>query len=395
MGDIAVMSKNYKTDQNQTKGGRLARRARSFKDDFLGRINQIRSPSGNRAASPCKNTKNKAKNIPETQEVSPLNRPSKDVDTILRSVRLLSTDLRYFQDVVEKNILEMLPGSATVVLETILNIHSVLRASLLNEQSSLMLSASNQVYQTLANLIRWSDNILLYGDKATEKENVGEIVQAVHEAVKSLVQLFLDRMQHKDSRNSNDFSVQQTLASPKPESPHRSSLPDIPLTPRELEILEQTKISDTPILSQLHHSASSDSILGATSSVILHESEPPPKPPLPAFRERVTVDSSNFDDSLLRCEFQLDSAPPLPPKKKLITTNINSDQTRIYPESHNSNLCGSCGSINNDLNAYCTIDWTSPCSQSPENLTPISKSSASSLDSNLNISVDDLSFTKH
>ncbi|GFQ75983.1 guanine nucleotide-releasing factor 2 [Trichonephila clavata] len=212
------MSKNHKTDSNHSKGGRLARRARSFKDDFLGRINQIRSPSGNRAASPCKNTKNKTKNVPEAQDDSPLNRPGKDVDTILRSVRLLSTDLRYFQDVVEKNILEMLPGSATVVLETVLNIHSVLRESLLNEQSSLMLSASNQVYQTLANLIRWSDNILLYGDKATEKENVGEIVQAVREAVKSLVQLSLDRLQHKDSRNSNDFSVQQTLTSPKPES---------------------------------------------------------------------------------------------------------------------------------------------------------------------------------
>ncbi|CAL1273652.1 unnamed protein product [Larinioides sclopetarius] len=389
------MSKTHKTDSNHSKGGRLARRARSFKDDFLGRINQIRSPSGNRAASPCKNTKNKTKNVPETQDDSPLNRPGKDVDTILRSVRLLSTDLRYFQDVVEKNILEMLPGSATVVLETVLNIHSVLRESLLNEQSSLMLSASNQVYQTLANLIRWSDNILLYGEKATEKENVGDIVQAVREAVKSLVQLSLDRLQHKDSRNSNDFSVQQTLSSPKPESPHRSSLPDIPLTPRELEILEQTKISEAPVLSQLHHSASSDSILGSGSSVRLHESEPPPKPPLPAFRERVAVDSSSYEDSLLSCEFQLDSAPPLPPKKKLTATVGNSDHSRIYPVTDNSYLCGSCGSINTELNSLCTIDWTSPCSQSPENLTPISKSSASSLDSNLNNSADDLSFTKH
>lgn len=47
-----------------------------------------------------------------------------------------------------------------------------------------MLSASNQVYQTLANLIRWSDNILLYGEKSAEKDNVREIVQAVREAVK-------------------------------------------------------------------------------------------------------------------------------------------------------------------------------------------------------------------
>lgn len=72
-------------------------------------------------------------------------------------------------------------------------------------------------------------------------------------------------------------------------SPHRSSLPDIPLTPREREILEQTKI-DVPVLSQLHHSASSDSILGSGNSIRLTETEPPPKPPLPAFRDRINPD---------------------------------------------------------------------------------------------------------
>ncbi|XP_054709037.1 LOW QUALITY PROTEIN: rap guanine nucleotide exchange factor 1-like [Uloborus diversus] len=390
------MSKSSKTDSNQSRGGRLARRARSFKDDFLGRLNQMRSPAGTRAASPSKTTKSKVKVPPETREESPSNRPGKEIDTILRSVRLLSTDLRYFQDVVEKNILEMLPGSATVVLETVLTIHSVLRESLVNEQSSLMLSASNQVYQTLANLIRWSDNILLYGEKAAEKENVGEIVQSVHDAVKSLVQLSLDRLQHKDSRNSNEFTVQQGLSSSKPESPHRSSLPDIPLTPREREILEQTKITDSSIMSQLHHSASSDSILGSSSIIRVSEVvEPPPKPPLPAFRDRIAADNnSSFEDSLLSCNFHLDSAPPLPPKRKVNANVISSEQSRIFPVNEFSTLCGSCGSINTEFNSLCTIDWTSPCSQSPENLTPISKSSASSLDSNLNNSVDDLSYTK-
>lgn len=90
----------------------------------------------------------------------------------------------------------------------------------------------------------------------------------------------------------------------------------------------------------------------------------------------------------------MDSAPPLPPKKKLIITDTNADHSRIYPR-HNSNLCGSCGSINTEFNSLCTVDWTSPCSQSPENLTPMSKSSASSLDSNLNNSIDDLSYNKH
>lgn len=71
------------SDPNQSRGGRLARRARSFKDDFLGRLNQMRSPSGTRAASPCKNTKSKVKPAPDTQEDSPLNQPDKVIFEII------------------------------------------------------------------------------------------------------------------------------------------------------------------------------------------------------------------------------------------------------------------------------------------------------------------------
>lgn len=106
--------------------------------------------------------------------------------------------------------------------------------------------------------------------------------------------------------------------------------------------------------------------------------------------------SSCFDDSILSCDFNLEPAPPLPPKRKLLnSSNTSNEQSRIYPTGNSTSLCGSCGSINTELNSLCTIDWTSPCSQSPENLTPISKSSASSLDSNLNNSIDDLSYTKY
>lgn len=49
----------------------------------------------------------------------------------------------------------------------------------------------------------------------------------------------------------------------------RNSLPDIPLTPREREILEQT--SGAPGMVRSSHSTES----------ILRDSSPPPKPPLP------------------------------------------------------------------------------------------------------------------
>jgi len=49
----------------------------------------------------------------------------------------------------------------------------------------------------------------------------------------------------------------------------RNSLPDIPLTPRERQILEQTAASSSLVRSS--HSSES----------ILRDSSPPPKPPLP------------------------------------------------------------------------------------------------------------------
>lgn len=66
-------------------------------------------------------------------------------------------------------------------------------------------------------------------------------------------------------------------------TPQRTSLPDIPLTPRERDILEQSQVK------QMRASHSTESILRDSSP-------PPPKPPLP---ER----SCN--------------PPPLPPKRKL------------------------------------------------------------------------------
>lgn len=391
------MSKTEKSELNRTRGGRLARRARSFKEDFLGRLNQMRSPSGTRAGSPCKGLKNKGKGAAADsfQDQTESSRSVKDVENILHSVRLLSSALRYFQDVVQKNTLEMLPGSATVVLEMVLTIHSILRESFVNEQSSLMLSASNQVYQSLANLIKWSDCVLLYGDKAIEKENVIEIVDAVQEAIKTLVQLSIDRLQNKDNKaaavspgNQNGVYSPSTA-----ESPHRGSLPDISLTPRERELLEQAQFTTAlQNKSQLHHSASSDSILGVQNHTPVDVGKPPPKPPLPEFRA-VNLHQSPENRPSHGNKFHLESAPPLPPKKKSGQVSQSSlDQGSVTSASDSTLLNGSFGSLNAELGHSNVAEWTSPLSQSPESSTPLSKSSASSLDSNLNHSADDISF---
>lgn len=79
---------------------------------------------------------------------------------------------------VSNNKLEVLPGNGTVVLETVATIHSALKTCLLNEQgaqSSLLVSATNQVYQSMAQLIRLCDDVLLNGGKALNTENVAQV----------------------------------------------------------------------------------------------------------------------------------------------------------------------------------------------------------------------------
>jgi hypothetical protein len=70
--------------------------------------------------------------------------------------------------------------------------------------------------------------------------------------------------------------------------PQRSSLPDIPLTPRERQILEQTSSSalDRHGVGSLSHSQSSESIL--------NDASPPPKPPLPGRYENRDVWRSDW-----------------------------------------------------------------------------------------------------
>lgn len=49
------------------------------------------------------------------------------------------------------------------------------------------MSATNQVYQSLAKLIRLCDDVLLFGDKAISQENVTEVVKLVEDAVQVLM----------------------------------------------------------------------------------------------------------------------------------------------------------------------------------------------------------------
>nr|KAF6277219.1 Rap guanine nucleotide exchange factor 1 [Pipistrellus kuhlii] len=176
---------------------------------------------------------------------------------------------------IDKKVLEMLPGSASKVLEAIL---PLVQNDPHSQQSSALSSCYSRVYQSLANLIRWSDQVMLEGVNSDDKEmvtTVKGVIKAVLDGVKELVRLTIEKQGH-----------------PSPTSPGKPSSPackpegqsELPLTDREMEILNKTTS-----LSQ-----STELLPDATDEEVA-----PPKPPLPGIR---VVDNS--------------PPPALPPKKR-------------------------------------------------------------------------------
>ncbi|XP_067398017.1 rap guanine nucleotide exchange factor 1 isoform X3 [Emydura macquarii macquarii] len=173
--------------------------------------------------------------------------------------------LRYFKTIVDKmaidkKVLEMLPGSASKVLEAIL---PLVQIDPRNQQSSAISSCHRRVYQSLGNLIHWSDQVMLEGVNSEDKEmvtTVKSVIRAVLDGVKELVRLKIEKQEHP----SPTSPVKPSLPACKSDSPS-----ELPLTDREMEILNKT-----PSITQ------SAEIL--TDS--MDEEIAPPKPPLPCIR---------------------------------------------------------------------------------------------------------------
>ncbi|KAM6243570.1 rap guanine nucleotide exchange factor 1 isoform 3-T3 [Porphyrio hochstetteri] len=190
---------------------------------------------------------------------------NKNVSWLEEKEKEVVSALRYFKTIVDKmaidkKVLEMLPGSASKVLEAIL---PLVQTDPRIQQSSAISSCYSRVYQSLANLIRWSDQVMLEGVNSEDKEmvtTVKDVIKAVLDGVKELVRLTIEKQEH-----------------PSPTSPVKPSVPactsdspsELPLTDREMEILHKTT-----------NMTQSNELL--TDS--MDEEVAPPKPPLPSIR---------------------------------------------------------------------------------------------------------------
>uniref|UniRef100_A0A8C5UUJ6 CRK SH3-binding GNRP n=1 Tax=Microcebus murinus TaxID=30608 RepID=A0A8C5UUJ6_MICMU len=215
-----------------------------------------------------------------TSAVASRSQRQKNLSWLEEKEKEVVSALRYFKTIVDKmaidkKVLEMLPGSASKVLEAIL---PLVQSDPRIQHSSALSSCYSRVYQSLANLIRWSDQVMLEGVNSEDKEmvtTVKGVIKAVLDGVKELVRLTIE----KQGRPSPTSPVKPSSPPGKPDGPS-----ELPLSDREMEILNKTVGASQP----------AEFLPDATDEEVA-----PPKPPLPGIR---VVDNS--------------PPPALPPKKR-------------------------------------------------------------------------------
>ncbi|EDV34657.1 uncharacterized protein Dana_GF20837, isoform A [Drosophila ananassae] len=387
--------------KNSLKGTKLARRARSFKDDLIEKISLMRTTNNTlgRSHSPhSPRSKHGCKPPPSNEEVQ------RSTQTLETHVKDISNALKHFRDVILKKKLEVLPGNGTVILETIASMYSVIQTYTLNENSATMSSATQQVYQSLGKLIKLCDEVMLSGESdecaSLSNENVREVIDLLEDAVRNLVTLAQGKLKEQDQctfryggaglggigaaaeiMGAVTASPGITVGSGGPGTgigigsvasmrvsaaesavvAQRTSLPDIALTPKERDSLEQHNVNP------MRGSHSTESILRDTS--------PPPKPPLPN---------------------RASNPPPLPPKRRSqqggvtvgpgvgvgssssTTSTSNQASPLPYAQSHNISLNSDLDCSSNISLLNYGVDHLSVRSRSPD------ENSQCSFDSALN-----------
>ncbi|KAH8420101.1 hypothetical protein KR009_005809 [Drosophila setifemur] len=305
--------------KNSLKGTKLAKRARSFKDDLISLMRTTNNTLG-RSHSPHspRSKHGGSKPPPSTEEMQ------RSTQTLETHVKDISNALKHFRDVILKKKLEVLPGNGTVILETIASMYSVIQTYTLNENSAIMSSATQQVYQSLGKLIKLCDEVMLSEESgecaSLSNENVREVIDLLEDAVRNLVTLAQGKLKEQDQcafrysgsglggigaaaeimgavtassgvgvgmcvggpgTGISGLASMRVSAAESAAVAQRTSLPEIALTPKERDILEQHNSNP------MRGSHSTESILRDTS--------PPPKPPLPN---------------------RASNPPPLPPKRR-------------------------------------------------------------------------------
>ncbi|XP_016145931.1 rap guanine nucleotide exchange factor 1 isoform X2 [Sinocyclocheilus grahami] len=207
----------------------------------------------------------KSKPPPEQPVKSPEKTVTKSLSRLEEHEKEVVSALRYFKTIidkmaVDKKVLEMLPGSASKVLEAIMGLVH-LDGKILS--SSKVSSCLSRLYQSLANLIRWSDQVMLEGVNLEDKETVTTVttvIKAVLDGVKELVKVAIEKQEHPSP--TTPVKILPPVASPQ-------RVPEPPVVESK-----ETVLNDTPTPAEVTE----------TPNNVPDEEVAPPKPPLPGLK---------------------------------------------------------------------------------------------------------------
>ncbi|XP_051524565.1 rap guanine nucleotide exchange factor 1-like isoform X1 [Myxocyprinus asiaticus] len=207
----------------------------------------------------------KSKPPPEQPVKSPEKTVTKSLNRLEEHEKEVVSALRYFKTIidkmaVDKKVLEMLPGSASKVLEAIMSLVQ-LDGKILS--SSRVSSCLNRLYQSLANLIRWSDQVMLEGVNLEDKETIATVttvIKAVLDGVKELVKVTIEKQEQ-----------------PSPTTPVKT-LPSVASPQRvpEPPVIEMKK--------NISNDAPAPSETTEMPNEVPDEELAPPKPPIPGLK---------------------------------------------------------------------------------------------------------------
>ncbi|XP_046904723.1 rap guanine nucleotide exchange factor 1 [Hypomesus transpacificus] len=232
--------------------------------------------------------------------------------------------LRYFKIIVDKmavdsRLLGMLPGSASKVLEAVLQLFQTEPTMQQRPAVSCLLGP---VYQSLADLIHWSDQVLLNGANQDDKDStVTTVIKAVLDGVKELVKMTMET--EEDASQTPPVR----LASPSPSqasapAPSQASAP----APSQTSAPAPSQASaPTPSQASALGGEEMRNRMEAWTLAHVQPAEPQPRPqpqPLPSLSRgdappKPPISSGNATEN---------SPPVLPPKRR-------SSVPRLLPSS--------------------------------------------------------------
>ncbi|XP_071821866.1 rap guanine nucleotide exchange factor 1-like isoform X3 [Apostichopus japonicus] len=230
---------------------------------------------------------------------------TKDVEKLQSCEKSVMAALRWFVDVVKKDIMSMLPGSTTKVLQEVMELTNHLSACHNHDESSTSMNTKHSaVYKNLAKLILWADKVVLHGRQEEGKDPQGDdgakgITEAVKLSITILVSEYMEKLKDKE---------QKLKVSQHEQNPKRTSLPAQSVEP--LPSADPETVHGSSETTVDYNSNSRDERSASLPNAMQPGSHIPSGHPSPE-RQFLSSSPPDIDDDVDDTQ----GPPPLPPKQ--------------------------------------------------------------------------------